>query len=586
MKKTNKRFAALIAAMALSATMAIPAGSMITVNAAATANTISFAGEVGTHTYKAYKIFSGTMEGGVLKDITWANTSNGASILTALQGATSVKLSDGTATLASLFTSATDAKTTAAAMATITDNSADADILAEFLAKQKANMTLVNSTAEDEIDIESSGDGYYLVIDETSSGDPNAKSKYLLKNVDASEGVEISVKASAPTVEKKVKENVKAVDGKPINDASTTEKWNDAADYNIGDAVPFKLYGTLPSTYADYDHYYYKFTDTLAAGLTAPSTADITVKVNGTAITDDTKNMRVSVSGQNITVSFEDIKAFAPNQTDIITVEYSAILNTSAAIGLNGNENAVQLEYSNNPNVVYNPNTSNDTEDKPNDDNGTPDDTSDDSDATGETPEDKVIVFTYTLEINKTDNSDTKLSGAKFCVKATSGTNANKWVKVDSNGKVSGWLTTEPTADSTEGVFTSSATAGEFITIIGLDDGEYEIKELAAPSGYNALTAPLTWTIQATTVNDQAWAGTPSAALTALDLMEGSTSIDQKNDATFRTVQGQIKNTPGSALPSTGGLGTTLFVLGGGCAAGLAGIYLISRKRTKKEDEE
>ena len=576
--KTTKRFIAMAAALTLTACTAIPM-AMMTANAEATANTISFTNTVDTgHTYTGYQIFTGEIEDGVLKNVAWANTAKGADFLTALQGATAT-LSDDT-TLGSKFTSATDAKTVAAAMSTIT-NSDDKDILAAFLATQTANMVKVNATAAESIDITATGDGYYLVIDEGSSAKPSAKTKYLLDSVDASKGAEIAVKSAVPSMVKKVQENTDVDDYDGMGE--TGNDWNDVADYNIGDAVPFKLYGSLPSNYGDYEHYYYKFTDTLAAGLTAPAAGDIKVKVNGTEVNDTAKNMRIVVSGQTITVSFEDIKVFADEATDIITVEYSATLNANAEVGLPGNENIAKLEFSNNPNLEYNPTTTDENEDKPKDDNGTPGDTTDDKDETGETPEDKVIVFTYQLDITKEDGAtNAKLKDAKFKLINKDG----KYATVDTNNKITGWV--DDVADGSE--FTSSA-AGTF-SIIGLDDGTYTLKETEAPATYNAPTPDtLEFTIDATTANNQTWDGTANKALTALNLT-AATGAQLANDigtgkaGTLDSgiVAATVYNTKGTTLPTTGGIGTTLFILGGGCAAGIAGIYLVSKKKTREEE--
>ena len=584
--KTTKRFIAMAAALTLTACTAIPMASFAAQTAEGSGNSITVtSSDTDTHTYAAYQVFSGTMSDGVLTNIAWGDGVNGPAILTALKAASA----DNASPLKGLFPSTIgDAKGVAEVLGSKSGDPAEA-VFGNDSDKAKAfadivgkNLTTTTSGSASGNTISRLPDGYYLVQDSAKpTGDnPGAKTRFILCVTDNAT-IDVNAKSSVPSVEKKVLENVKDVTGKPINDSATTDKWNDVADYNIGDAVPFKLYGTLPSTYADYEHYYYKFTDTLADGFVAPAAGDIKVKVNGTEVNDTAKNMRIVVSGQTITVSFEDIKEFAPNVTDIITVEYSAVLDTDAVIGLNGNENKVKLEFSNNPNLEYNPTTTDDKEDKPKDDNGTPDDTTDDKDETDETPEDKVIVFTYTLEINKTDSSNTKLANAKFCVKATTGEHAGKWVKV-TDGKVSGWLDTKPTADDTDGVFTSSASTP--ISIAGLDDGTYEITELAAPSGYNALTSPLTWVIEATTVNNQTWGGTASAALTAIDLKENAASINQLEDDNLGKVQGKIENTKGSSLPTTGGIGTTLFILGGGCAAGIAGIYLISKKKTREEE--
>ena len=129
--------------------------------------------------------------------------------------------------------------------------------------------------------------GYYLVIDTKDSGvtsptQDNAYSRYMLLVAGDSS---IAPKASYPTVEKKVKENVKAITGKAKYETSTTEKWNDVADYNIGDVVPFKLYGTMPSTLDDYEHYYYQFSDSLGEQFSQPDVKAVKVYIDGKEIT-------------------------------------------------------------------------------------------------------------------------------------------------------------------------------------------------------------------------------------------------------------------------------------------------------------
>ena len=141
----------------------------------------------------------------------------------------------------------------------------------------------------------------------------------------------------------------------------------------------------------------------------------------------------------------------------------------------------------------------------------------------------------------------------------------------------------------------------------GLDAGEYTITEIAAPEGYS-LAAPITFTIQPTYVqNRQEVAYTESAAtvaslnlendmscvLTALEI-KGTTaaavidnnSLDGDKLETLGWGSFSIEDRPGAQLPSTGGIGTKLFVVGGGLAAAMAGVYLVSRKKAKDESAE
>ncbi len=577
MKKTNK-IAAMAAAALLAGAVAIPSVMMAVsaTNVSISEDSAEGKKDQATHSYKAYPIFAGTQTDAGLMITGWGDGFKSNGLLT-------------DADFQSLFPAAISTESTAAQVAqaiealNITNNSEKADALAAILSKY------VGGTPEELSNVPKNLDaGYWIVLDSyTDAVQQDAVSKYILRVTGGTEEIAITPKKSYPSVEKKVLENVKEVTDKPVNDPTTTEKWNDVADYCIGDAVPFKLYGTLPSTYADYEHYYYKFTDTLAASFDAPTADAVTVCVNGAPIqnAEGETNMRVSVAGQVITVSFEDIKKFAPLPTDIITVEYDAVLNGDAVIGLPGQENKVDLTYSNNPNIVYNPNTSDTDEDVPKDDNGTPEDTTDDTESTDTTPEDKVIVFTYQQNIKKVDSATGNPLSAVFTLSRENGT-TTEYVRVNDSGKVIGWTTDKASAS---GLTTDGSTG--LCTVIGLDDGTYTLTEETAPDGgYNEIE-PVTLTITAATANDQNWSGVPGDALTAIAL-DVSGDSHGSVDGTFAsttdngTVQAKITNDKGISLPTTGGIGTKLFIIGGGTAAALAGIYLISKKRSKEEDAE
>lgn len=605
--KRTRRFAAMIAAMALTATMAVP--TMMSANA--TDVTIVKTADKAEHTYNAYQIFTGTYDATLGLKITGFGTGyNG----TGLAEDTEFRALEITpaVTVDSFLGSKTDAASVAQAIEKLNyaNESASADALAKILAKYigSANATqLFSDTATD------LAAGYWIVFDKYNAADdeaaknvrPDATSKFILR-VSGTESITITPKKSYPTVEKKVLENVKEAAEKATYE-QTDKKWNDVADYNIGDAVPFKLYGTLPSTINDYTAYYYKFTDALGTQFDKP--ASITINIGDKTLTatlsgseytvsGDTsgeKNCRVKLVDGKLEISFEDIKKYyAPNQatglisTDgIITVEYTAVLNNTANIGLDGQENKVDLEYSNNPNIEYSPNTSNETEDKPSDDdNGTPNNPNDDTPGTDKTPEDKVIVFTYEQDIKKIDAATKEvLANAVFTLSRSNGTDT-EYAKVDSNNKLAGWTTTESEASELK------TGADGICKIIGLDDGTYTLKEKTAPNGYNKINTAMTLKINATTANGQNWNGTASDALTNIDLtVSGDNAISNITSQLTGTaannkgtVMAKVENEKGVNLPTTGGMGTKLFIAGGGITATFAAIYLVSKKRAKDED--
>ena len=396
----------------------------------------------------------------------------------------------------------------------------------------------VDSTAEETV-ITNLPAGYYLVKDAKAVTGTDAYTKFILQVVG---DTEIAVKSDVPTVIKKVQEDDKDVTettdnrlpGYPILD-----DYNDVADYSIGEAVPFELIGTLPSNYDDYTSYKYIFHDELAVGFQYNDDAEIYV-----GDTNVTNLFNITCTNNQLTIAATNLKTNdAITKDSKIVVKYTATLTSDATIGLNGNENKVYLEFSNNPNK-------------------------DGSGNTGTTPEDKVIVFTYALDVNKVaaDNANAKLEGAEF-VLLNAEENGQEAVVED--GKFVKWDTKGTTLKTDE---------NGLISIAGLDDGTYYLKETKAPVGYNLLAAPVKVEIIATTVNNQAWGGNAANALTGL-----SVKVDDKDakagDRETGVVEIAVENNKGAILPSTGGIGTTVFYAAGIVMMFGAAVSIYSRKR-------
>lgn len=566
MKKT-RRFTSLATAAILAACAVVPATmSALPVSAQTVTITQATGNAEADHTYSAYQIFKGTVVDGALTGIDWnKDIVNDGALLTALKGDTQLGKYFANCTSAAEVAAALNAKVAGTEEGTETsvfaNNGALTQHFAELVkANLKDNVTASATSAKNGTSAELSitADGYYLIVDDTANLQTGAYSRYILTTVDADSDTTLSIaqKASSPTVVKKVKENTD-VDDYTYTDArgSQTDKdYNDVADYNIGDAVPFKLYGTMPSTIGDYEHYRYIFHDTLGTQFTAPAVGDVTVKVDGKNAVGAT----VAIAGNEITVTFADIKdGNTITASSVVTVEYSAVLNKTAQIGLSGQENAVKLEYSN---------------DSYWDGSGTP--------TTSKTPEDKVIVFTYELDVTKQDSvTDKKLKDAEFNLKNA----ADKYAKVDENGYVTGWVDTVAEAS----VLKSDANG--LFKVIGLDDGTYTLTETKAPTGYNLLNAPVTLKLDATTANGQNWdVFDATKALTDLTLtvdtgaaQPAKTPGEGDSFGKYGVVETTVLNTSGSSLPSTGGIGTTIFYVAGGVLVVGAGVLLITKKRAK-----
>ncbi len=468
-----------------------------------TTYSITINNSAGGHTYEAYQFFTGDLYEGVLSNIVWGSSISEAG-----------KTAFG------------DAAVKADSLKTEVDAKAFAKAVAPYLTTAAGS---ANTVSNGTYVISGLAAGYYLVKDQDGSltGDNDAYTEYIVKVVKDTTAMP---KYSVPEVDKTVKDN----------DGSTDYK--EAADYNMGDSVPFQLKATLASNVSAYTTYKVVFHDTMSKGLTYNN--DAKVYIDGTVTNGFTVTATVNADGiTTLTVSCDDVKALGAGDSSIITVEYTATLNQNAALGSDGNPNKVKLEYSNNPNKSETGNNE-----------------------TGETPEDVVIIFTYELDTTKVDGGDNtkKLQGAEFVLYRGAG-DSKEYAKLDASSKVTGW-----TATQSEATVLKSDANGLF-KVIGLDEGTYYLKETKAPDGYNLLKDDITVVITATIEGD------PST-LTKLEVTADS------NPGTGNTSTGiaaiTIANNKGSTLPETGGIGTTIFYTVGGILVLVAVVLLVTKKRT------
>ena len=464
------------------------------------------------HTYEAYQIFTGDLSGTTLSNIVW-----GSGVSEAGQTA----LGDAAAKAETLKTEA-DAKAFAKAVAPYLTTAAGS----------------ANTVTDGKYVISGLAAGYYLVKDQDGSltGGNDSYTEYIIQVVG---NVTATPKSDVPEVQKKVKD---------INDSTDTTKtdWQDSADYDIGDSIPFQLKATLADNVSSYTTYEVVFHDTLSKGLTYNN--DAKVYIDGTETNGFTVTATVNADGTTtLTVSCDDVKALGAGNSSVITVEYTAKLNENAVLGSAGNPNEVYLEYSNNPNKSEKGNNE-----------------------TGETPKDVVIVFTYKTIINKVDSENKPLTGAAFKLE--------KLIK-GKDGAADTWTTVkEFTVDETTTSFTFS----------GLDDGQYKLTETKTPAGYNTID-PIYFVIEAThdETADAPTLKTLNAYLTdangnkQTEMKDGeSVNIDLGTvDLTAGSITTTVVNKSGSELPSTGGIGTTIFYVLGGVLVLAAVVLLVTKKR-------
>ena len=441
----------------------------------------------GSGTYESYQIFTGTLseDGTTLSNIKWGN-----GITTA--GQTALQEKYGVSSAAEL----------AEVLGADDFTASQAEEFAKAAGQYLQNAGGLTGLAA----------GYYLVQN-ASVGDNEAYTNYILQVV---KDVTVEPKTSVPSVEKKVKDT---------NDSTgETTDWQDSADYDINDSVPFQLTATLPDNLASYDEYYLELSDTLSSGLTYNKDAKVYL-VNGSEKTDVTSSFTIADDGSSFKINNLKSLDNVTSSTKIV-VEYTATLNENAVIGSAGNPNTVKLIYSNNPNYTGDGETS----------------------PHGETPEDTVIVFTYKVVVNKVDQKNKALPGAGFTL----------YKKV--NGK---WTT----------VKTISAGDTTTFTFSGLDDGDYKLSETTTPNGYNTISdVEFTVTADHDIESD-------SPALNSLSGVVTTGELTFTPSTTDDSLTTDVVNKKGSVLPSTGGMGTTILYVVGTVLVLAAGILLVTKKR-------
>ena len=378
--------------------------------------------------------------------------------------------------------------------------------------------------------------GYYLIVDVTAEDalpDGQTKSPVLLK---VAEDATIYSKHASIVSEKKVDDK---------NDSTTDEddvNWQDAADYDIGDDVPFQLSVTLPSTLKTYDHYKLTFHDDQAAGFDAPEnfvvylqrgTAKLFDVAQGAAgyVVEDCTSDKCEFNGCSFNVTFADVKALYAQQGvdfvdgDKLIVEYTSKLNATANVGRAGNVNSMYVCH--------------------------PD---------GHTPIDAVTVLTYELKINKIDGATKEaLQGAGFTLYKWSAV-AQDWIAVGAEIKGDG--------------VTSFAWPG-------IDGGKYKLVETTTPTGYNTL-ADVEFVVDATHKTEWLADGNSAFEDVIAKNVAGTAVVfaDQDvNGIEDGKLEGDIENYKGVVLPETGAQGTFLLIAGGALLVIVAAVFMITRKK-------
>lgn len=449
--------------------------------------------------------------------------------------------------------------------------------------------------------------GYYLVIGTVSGEDGKSTTKALCNLTTTDPDAEIYDKNEVPDSDKKILKD--GGDEDTASDYNTS--YNNAA---IGDEVKYQIKGTLPSNLAAYKEYTYVFKDTLSAGLTCDENS-IKVYVSNDETEKEVtnyfyKDATVNTDGTtSITVGISDILAL--NNVDgvevdkdtVVYVRYTATVNENAVIGTAGNDNTVKLYYSNDPENSGEGSTNPPPENPGNP--GTP---------SGVTPESKTITYVTGLELLKVDGADNNktLAGAEFEIKGEKLNTVlvKKHVfEVAEEGtyyklKDGTYTEAEPTDETTESyestetkyklnivtetvvkkenvIYTGTTGADGILKFDGLAAGTYTITEITAPDGYNLLTQPISLTITCNTSN------VSSTNTNCTWTVTGKLGNDDiiTSVSTDGIIKLTVENKTGSVLPSTGGMGTTIFYVLGAILVLGAAILLVTKRRMNAEKE-
>ena len=379
--------------------------------------------------------------------------------------------------------------------------------------------------------------GYYLIKDNGSVNDGEAYSLYVVQVVGPTT---ISPKVGTTTSDKKVKDTNDST-------ANSTTDWQDSADYDIGDAVPFKLSATIAQDYANYTHgYKLTFHDKEDAGLTF-NASSVKVYVDGEEITSGFTVVTEKL-GDDCTfeVRFDNLKDIATVKAgSVISVEYTSTLNNQAVIGSTGNKNTSHVTYTNNPNDEQ-------------------------AGENGKTPDDVVIVFTYKTIVNKVTKNPA-YDASKDTGKTGTDSDGNKEFILL---KGAGFTLYKKNASGTYDAVRPELKGEDMTTFTwsGLDDGDYKLVETTTPSGYNTIP-DIEFTISAGHVDgDSPYLNTLSGNVTS----STATFTAVVNDGSLST---DVVNNSGAQLPSTGGIGTTIFYVLGSVLVIGAAVLLVTKKR-------
>ena len=575
--KTMKKLFALVLVMVMIMALALPVMAAdpttypITIKPSDSEN----AGEHDGHTYEAYQILSGTASVGadgrtVLADIKWGTGFPVVDFLTALKsntvfGAAGANLFDD------LTSDDEGARKFAEKISMNSFSAAQKEALAQTVSSVISNFNKDKTDTEKLKPIASDNTapyvltvpaGYYMIKDKDGSLAGKENVDYTDIILQVSEEVDVHHKGSIPTVKKEVSE-YNSEYGEYIGVAAGTEFY-------------YKLIGTLPEDFANYDKYQYTFSDELSTGINYVGIERVFIsRTTGEEelhqhSSTNPYGYQVEPDGNTVKIKFADLKHGGTNphalkSSDKIVVIYKAKLNGNAVIGGTGNENKVKLEYSNNPN----------------------------GEGIGFTSTDSTKTYTYGVRLEKYDGEkpDTKLKDVKFLLYrevsvsvVEGGTKISVIVKEYAevvDNCIKDWHRQEyGTTAIPVGATEMSTDVNGIIMIRGLDSSkDYCLQETATNDGFNKIEDPIKFNLTAKLDTTTETITNVTATVTSDACHVDTANPTWEESGVKMGVNLKIPNYKGTVLPTTGGMGTTLFYLLGSILVIGAVVLLVTKKR-------
>ena len=411
--------------------------------------------------------------------------------------------------------------------------------------------------------------GYYMIYDATDLTNAEAAVRSAAMLAHPGENKEIELKADRPHVEKYVNDNKGA--GAP--------DWKNGTTASIGDIVTFKITTTIPDHALYGKNYTFEISDKMADELELVGNINVTLTApQSVEIVDDDEHYEVITSQDEIKDATVDFKVVLTDITKlsagtVVDVTYTAkVLATANA----NNANTAILTYSNDPN---------------------------DKTSTG-TVDSAVNVHIWQLTLTKYLEgangapSFMRLKGAEFEIyKVVDGNEVKltfsnttevtsaagvKYIKyiLDENATNTVLKTLDSGENLDDGSTDVGKTDGGFlgqILIFGLGEGTYRIKEIKAPDGYQKADGAFEFALT-DTIGVTGAVGDSSVSYVNPEKPGQFTRVSA--DSTNVKYYIGITNAPGSALPETGGMGTTLFTILGIIMMAGAAAFFTSRKRS------